>query len=91
MLRNINGWLSKWIKYKFNVKSRLYLGAGVRCMEDHVTHTVPNGEVKQTERRVGTNDLMKGKNQMQINLVFFIKDNAIKMESVIVPRNDGYN
>ena len=62
MLRNINGYrLSKLIKYKFNVKSRFYLGAGVRCMEDHVKRTVPNGEANQIELHVGRNDLVKDK------------------------------
>ena len=66
MLRNINGYrLSKLIKYKFNVKSRFYLGAGVRCMEDHVKRTVPNGETNQIELHVGRNDLVKDKKQMQ--------------------------
>ena len=66
MLRNINGYrLSKLIKYKFNVKSRFYLGAGVRCMEDHVKRTVPNGEANQIELHVGRNDLVKDKKQMQ--------------------------
>lgn len=66
MLRNINGYrLSKLIKYKFNVKSRFYLGAGVRCMEDHVKRTVPNGEANQIELHVRTNDLVKDKKQIQ--------------------------
>ena len=66
MLRNINGYrLSKLIKYKFNVKSRFYLGAGVRCMEDHVKRTVPNDEANQIELHVGRNDLVKDKKQMQ--------------------------
>ena len=66
MLRNINGYrLSKLIKYKFNVKSRFYLGARVRCMEDHVKRTVPNGEANQIELHVGRNDLVKDKKQMQ--------------------------
>ena len=98
MVKKLNGYLlTKKVRHKFLVKVRLFSGAKVNCMVDHVNPTIRNDKSDHVILHTGTNDLRSKKTASQISrfvteLVMSLKDNDNSViVSGIVPRHENLN
>ena len=67
MIKKLNGYfLNKEVRHKYLIKIRLFSGAKVSCMVDHVKPTLRDNKPDHIILHVGTNDLRTEKTASQI-------------------------
>ena len=69
IVKNLNGYLlTKKIRHKHLVKVRLFSGAKISCMRDHVKLTLRDVNPDHIVLRAGTNDLRNGNLRLKKNV-----------------------
>ena len=98
MVKKLNRYLlTVKVRHKFLVKVRLFTGAKVSCVVDHVKPTIRDDKPDHVMLHTGTNGLRSEKTASQIvrfstEIAMSLKgnDNSV-IVSDIVPRNDNLN
>ena len=98
IVKNVNGYLlTKKLQNKKLIKVRLFIGAKVSCIYDHVKPTIREFNPNHIILHVGKNELKSSKKASQISrsvieLALSLKSetNAVTI-SLIVPRKDSLN